>query len=150
MKLLIKTNSSEGDVNGGLDYGVIELDDDLCKLILKRAKMYQKMKEEDSSLAHIDFWDTSCNYLSADDYELDDKEEKALWENSEPIETKSVDEGMFQRIDCAMMIISEESVWWQAYPHHMENSIEVTTDGITFSDIEALIGKGNAEDPERG
>lgn len=150
MKLLIKTNSSEGDINGGLDYGIIELNDEVCKLILKRAKAAQKLKEEDPSLEHIHFSDQSCNYLSADDYELDDKEEKALWQDSEPIEIKGVDEGMYQRIDCAMMVISSEMVWWQAYPHHMENSIEVTTEGISFSDIESFIGKGNAEDPERG
>ena len=143
MKLLMRTNSSNGDDSGNCDMAVIEFDDEYCKTILERMQFFREaQKHGDSDLVEMSFSDDRINCLSYEDYDLSIEQDNALNLEAIPIKVEDIDDGMFQRVECTYMLIWAEGVSWQCYPQYPDDAtITISTDSLDSNFIESLIGK---------
>ena len=64
MRVLLKVWSSNADYDGGCDYAVVEIGEELAKLMLRRINILSEQKALDCSLYETYYWDSSPEYFS--------------------------------------------------------------------------------------
>lgn len=133
MRLLLKAWNTDSEYANFGRYAVVDLDDEMIKLIAARRKLFLAAREQDKQLYEMYFWNTSADFYGAsfgrtEDHEDDGVEEafdKALgdkeWvEIPEDFDT-SGEAGhptSPDRTDCDQMIILEDGVMWHAADHY--------------------------------
>ena len=152
MRVVLKTWSSNPDYTAGCDYAVVEIDAEFAKLALRRISVLCEQKALDSSLYETYYWDSSAEYFSPwvnraspptevqesgvelektlDDLEVDMQEVVTA-----PAAFR-VPESQIGAVECAQMIVREESIAFNALLRHTD--IYVTTAEISKQVLESV------------
>jgi len=141
MQVLLKVWSSNPEYSGGCDYAVVEIDEGLTKLILRRITALCEQKALDASLFEAYYWDSSPEYFSPwvnrakESGEVQNSEDdlEQMLENVQ-VDTQElvvappdfrVPENKIARVECSQMIVREDGVAFTALLRHSD--IYVTT-----------------------
>ncbi len=138
MKILIRTNSSSEYDNGNIDYGYVDLTDELVKTILKRGVQAKRLSALDASFSTLGYSDEDCSFFSIDDYAINGEQEKSLDDKDYAIVADMEDLGIPRRVDGNQMILTDEAVFWMCFPKQGEATI--CTEVLKLNFIETLLG----------
>jgi hypothetical protein len=120
-------------------YAIITIDEDMARRLEMQRKIFQKVKEEDSSLWEMYFWGGSITWFS----DLSDKDEglREKLDNEEVIAATPEDrewvEDSAQRVECDQVVIREDGFCFTAILKH--TSIYVLTPAIGFDRLKELL-----------
>ena len=141
MRLILNTYNAAEII--GFTYAFLDLDADLARLILKRHELFDSIRctanniaASDDGIACMEWRDYSAIFVSG----LPDETETPNCDDGGDFdETKLTPEDLenyAERTDCDRMCITEDSVYWTAYPHHSDRSLTVETNQIDFKTVE--------------
>ena len=112
---------------------VIEIDPALAELILKRMRQCRDIKALDQDLFQLRYWDYNGDFFDVDPDAADDPD------GSEDLGPDwGAPTGEALSTECNTMIISEDDVFWRAYPKHCDIQYETTL--ITQAQLENILG----------
>lgn len=136
---VLPTFSSEPEYNADMDYAVVRLtQNEIGGLLVYLSKFYN-LKETDRSLACMQYYDGTpeyiawgewvCNFdwwdsLAERNYRLTDEEVRAFWEVDFAVEGLT-EEVTYLRTDNDKLIVTADAIYWSANPRH--SYITVTT-----------------------
>jgi len=138
VKLILNTyNAAEID---GFSYAYVEIDSALANLILKRRDIFLAAHkgEAGENLVNMEYRDYSAEFLNGvpEDTDLPNTNEGGDWD--EVSLTAEDLKDYTERTDCDRMVITDDSVYWTAYPHYSDRSLTVETNPINYDTIESL------------
>jgi hypothetical protein len=154
MQVVLKVWSSNPEYSGGCDYAVLEMDEGLAKLMLRRITSLCEQRAVDDSLFEAYYWDSSPAYFSpwvnraSESGEVQDSDGK-LEEMLASLEVDTremvtappdfrVPEGQFAAVECSQMIVRDDGISFIALLRHTD--ICVTTAEISKAFIESVLG----------
>ena len=158
MQVLLKVWSSNPEYSGGCDYAVVEIDEGLAKLMLRRITSLCELRALDPSLFEAYFWDSSPEYFSPWENRANqsgevqnsaDNLEKML-ENLQVDSRESVvappdfrvPENKIATVECSQMIVRDDGVAFTALLRHSD--IYVTTADIPRAFISSALPPATA------
>lgn len=150
MRLIVNTyNPAEVD---GFEHAYIDLNAALAQLILERRAIFNQVKsqsqESANSLTALEFCDYSAVFLSGlpvgtltPNCDMRDgfDETELTYDDLESYR---------ERTECDRMVITDDAVYWTAYPRHCDRSLTIETVYLEWDEIEKAAGKSpNAVSP---
>ncbi len=151
MRVVLKVWSSNPDYSAGCDYAVVELPEEVAKVILRRINVLGEQKALDPSICETYYWDSSAQYFSPWVNRASESEEiqAACSELEETLEELQVDtcevvsapanfhvlESQIATVECAQMIMREEGIAFNALLKYTD--IYVTTAEIPKQVLES-------------
>ena len=151
MRLLTATYNAGGI--GGFTYGLVDMDKETAKLILKRKEIFDSVYHASDSivadtdgkrLQSMEYSDYSARFLSGVPEDVDTSE---LDEGGAYLQSGLTDEAIAEYVERAesnRMVITSDGVYWKAYPKHADNSMTVETSWIDYGVIEGVPEEGVA------
>ena len=153
MQVLLRVWSSNPEYSGGCDYAVVEIDEGLSKLVLRRINGLCAQKALDASLFEAYYWDSSPEYFSPWVNRANESGEAQDSENNleQMLEDLQVDtrqlvvappeflvpENKIATVECSQMIVREDGVAFTAILRHTD--IYVTTAEIPKAFVESAL-----------
>jgi hypothetical protein len=64
VRVVLKVWTTNPDCSAGCDYAVLEISEDLAKLMLRRINVLREQKALDPSIYTTYYWDSSAQYFS--------------------------------------------------------------------------------------
>ena len=129
--LMLGTTSSDEHYSGDCDYCLVAVTPKYVVWLLEHMNRIARMGETDNSVYSLACWDGSASYLRFSDKLVQipdtDGNPAADVPRSEPILLAGVlglDDTDFQRVECGMVHIAKDEVWWSCVVKHTDVRIE--------------------------
>ena len=143
MRLILNIYNPAGVT--GFAYAYVDLDADLTQLILQRREIFDSVRRAAGSivagasgdtLACMEYREYSAAFLSG----LPDETETPNCDDGGDFDETTLTyadlKDYTKRTDCDRMCITENYVYWTAYPHHSDRSLTIETNRINFATVE--------------
>jgi hypothetical protein len=153
VRVVLRVWSTNPDCSTGCDYAVVEIGQELVKRMLRRLNVLREQKTIDPSIFEIYYWDYSPQYFSPwvnrpaqpQEFEvaccelektLDELQVDTCEVVSVPVDF-CVPDSQIAAVECAQMIVREESIAFTAIPKHAD--ICLTTAEISKQVLESIL-----------
>jgi hypothetical protein len=125
---------STPDCDAGCDYAVLEITEELAKLMVRRLNVLREQRDLDPSICETYYWDYSVQYFSPRVNQPTQSHEVACRELEKAIEELQIDscevvsvpddfcvsDSQIATVECAQMIVREEGIAFTAIPKHTD------------------------------
>lgn len=138
MNLLIRTYSSNDEYNADISYVFVKVTAELAKTILKRAKAFKRLQDEDGDVLELSCHDRDAMYVRDVVAEGLQAEDLRGFSRNEYVEIPNeVGENFSEHVELCRMNIDEGTVEFCAVPKHSD--ITITSYRVPLSLIEKAI-----------
>ncbi len=124
--IVAKVWSSDEDCCG-VAWGILEIDPEEARLLLRRMDVAESVQTGDSSLYSLTFWDgrpTFVHYAGLPEELAAQVEQEELVVREGPLEVPGES---IERVECGQMVATPEDCYWKAYIKHTSVRLETAT-----------------------